>query len=146
MSDESVVSLKSLLVPTKTVEVEYPGMEGFKLNLNFLSREELVKIRKKATKLEYKNRQPVETLNDDLFLQLYVDGCISSWSGLKFSYLEQLAPVDVVGQKPDSCLAYSRENALFLMKSSSNFDSFISEQVTELANFQQPNGAKSATK
>lgn len=145
MSEESV-SLKSLLVPTKTVEVEYPGMEGFKLNLCFLSREELVKIRKKATKLEYKNRQPVETLNDDLFLQLYVDGCIKSWSGLKFSYLEQLAPVDVSAQKPEDCLSYSRENALFLMKSSSNFDSFISEQVTELANFQQPNGAKSATK
>lgn len=143
MSD---ISLKSLLVPTKEVEVEYPGMENFKLQLSFLSREELMKIRKKATKIEYKNRQPVESLNDDLFLQLYVDSCIKGWTGLKFSYLEQLAPVDVSGQKPDDTLGYSRENALYLMKASANFDSFISETVTELANFQQPSGTKSATK
>jgi hypothetical protein len=142
----SEISLKSLLVPTKEVEVEYPGMQDFKLKLSFLSREELMKIRKKATKLEYKNRQPVESLNDDLFLQLYVDSCIRGWEGLKFSYLEQLAPVDVSGQKPDDCLGYSRENALYLMKASSNFDSFVSETVTELSNFQHPNGTKSTAK
>lgn len=142
----SEVSLKSLLVPTKEVEIEYPGMEGFKLNLCFLSREELTKIRKKASKTEYKNRVPVETLNDELFLQLYVDASIKGWTGLKFSYLEQLAPVDVSGQKPDDTLGYSRENALYLMKASANFDSFVSEMVTELANFQQPNGASSKTK
>lgn len=143
---ESTVSLKSLLVPSKEVEVEFPGFEGFKLQLCFLSREELVKIKKKATKIEYKNRIPTETLNDELFLQLYVDGCIKGWEGLKFSYLEQLAPVDVSDQKADDCLGYSRDNALSLMKQSSNFDSFISETVTELANFQKPNGAKSVAK
>ncbi len=143
MSD---ISLKSLLVPTKEVEVEYPGYEGFKLKLAFLSREELMKIRKKATKIEYKNRQPVETLNDDLFLQLYVDACIKGWEGLKFTFLEQLAPVDVSAQKADDTLGYSRENALYLMKASANFDSFISETVTELSNFQQPSGPKSAAK
>jgi hypothetical protein len=140
------VSLKSLLVPTKSVEVEFPGMEGFKLQLSFLSREELTKIRKKATKVEYKNRQPVETLNDELFLQLYVDACVKGWDGLKFSFLEKLAPVDVSGQKLDDCLGYSRENALYLMKASADFDSFVSETVTELSNFQQPNGAKSESK
>jgi hypothetical protein len=140
MSD--VLSLKSILVSTKEVEVEYPGMEGFVLSLSFLSREELGKIRKKATKTEFKNRQPVETLNDELFLQLYVDSCIKGWKGLKFEYLEQLAPVDVSGQKPDDFLGYSRENALYLMKASANFDTFVSEHVTELANFQKPNGAK----
>jgi hypothetical protein len=143
---ESTVSLKSLLVPTKEVSVEFPGFEGFKLELCFLSREELVKIRKKASKIEYKNRQPVETLNDDLFLSMYVDGCIKGWEGLKFSYLEQLAPVDITGQNPEDCLAYNRENALFLMRASANFDSYISETVTELSNFQKPNGPKSADK
>jgi len=140
MSD--VLSLKSILVSTKEVEVEYPGMEGFVLNLSFLSREELGKIRKKATKTEFKNRQPVETLNDELFLQLYVDSCIKGWKGLKFEYLEQLAPVNISDQKSDDFLGYSRENALYLMKASANFDTFVSETVTELANFQKPSGAK----
>jgi hypothetical protein len=136
------LSLKSLLVPSKTVEVDFPGFIGFKVKLSFLSRETLVSIRKKATKTTFKNRQPVEELNDDLFLQLYVQASIKGWSGFKLAYLEQLAPVDLDGQDLDSELGYSEDNALFLMKNSSNFDAWVSEQVTELGNFQSNNAKK----
>ena len=129
------LSLKNLLVPSKTVEVDYPGLNGFKVNVVFLSRETLVGIRKKATKTTYKNRQPVEELDDKLFLQLYVNACIKGWKGLKLSYLEQLAPVDLSGQDLESELPWDQDNALFLMQSSANFDAFISETVTELSNF-----------
>ena len=131
------LSLKSLLVPSKQIEIEFPGFTGFKVQLNFLSRETLVGIRKKATKITFKNRQPTEELNDDLFLQLYVAACIKGWTGFKLSYLEQLAPVDLKGQDMEAELDYSEENALFLMKSSTNFDSWVSEQVIELGNFQK---------
>ena len=136
------LSLKSLLVPSKQVEVEFPGFAGFKVSLNFLSRETLVNIRKKATKITFKNRQPTEELNDDVFLQLYVAAAIKGWSGFKLTYLEQLAPVDLKGQDMTAELDFSEENALFLMKSSSNFDSWISEQVTELGNFQKNSDTK----
>lgn len=132
----SNISLKTLLVPSKTVEIEYPGLLGFKVSVTFLSRETLVAIRKKATKTSFKNRQPVEELNDELFLQLYVKESVKGWSGLKLAYLEQLAPVDLTGQDPEAELEYSEENALFLMKNSANFDAFISETVTDLGNFQ----------
>jgi len=131
----AALSLKSLLVPSKTVEVDYPGFNGFKINVVFLSRETLVGIRKKATKTVFKNRQPLEELDDKLFLQLYVNACIKGWSGFKLSYLEQLAPVDLTGQDLDSDLPYDQDNALFLMQASANFDAFISETVTELSNF-----------
>ena len=136
------ISLKTLLVPSKTVEIEYPGLMGFKVKVSFLSRETLVGIRKKATKTAFKNRQPVEELNDDLFLQLYVQASVKGWSGLKLSYLEQLAPVDLSGQDPEAELEFNDENALFLMKNSANFDAFISETVTELGNFQSSSGKK----
>jgi hypothetical protein len=129
------LSLKTLLVPSKALEVEYPGMPDFKINLAFLSRETLQNIRKKATKTTFKNRQPVEELNDDLFLELYVKASIKGWSGLKLKYLEQLVPVDLTGQDPKAELEYNEENALYLMKNSTNFDSFVSEQVTDLGNF-----------
>jgi hypothetical protein len=129
------LSLKNLLVPSKTVEIDYPGLNGFKVNVVFLSRETLVGIRKKATKTTYKNRQPVEELDDKLFLQLYTNACIKGWKGLKLSYLEQLAPVDLSGQDSESELQWDQDNALFLMQSSANFDAFISETVTELSNF-----------
>lgn len=131
-----------MLVPSKEVTVEYPGMPGFNIKVSFLSRETLQNIRKKATKTTFKNRQPVEELNDDLFLELYVKGSIKGWTGLKMSYLEQLAPVDVSDQDPNSELEYTEENALYLMKSSVNFDSFISEQVTDLGNFSRSNTSK----
>lgn len=131
----TTLSLKSLLVPSKDLEVEYPGMPDFKIQLSFLSRETLQSIRKKATRTTFKNRQPVDELNDELFLELYVKAAVKGWSGLKLSYLELLAPVDVKGANLDAELEYSEENALFLMKSSTNFDSFVSDQVTDLANF-----------
>ena len=128
------VSLKTLLVPSKEIDVEYPGMPGFVVSVSFLSRETLQNIRKKATKTSFKNRQPVEELNDDLFLELYVKASVKGWKGLQVRYLEQLAPVDVAGMKEDDELEFSEENALYLMKASSNFDAFISEQVTDLSN------------
>lgn len=137
-----VSSLKSLLVPSKAVEVEYPGMPGFKIDVVFLARETLVSIRKKATKTSFKNRQPVEELNDTLFLQLYVNACIKGWSGLTLSYLDQLAPVDLTGQNPEAELEYNQDNALFLMQNSANFDGFISDTVTDLANFTKVSTAK----
>lgn len=138
MSEVSTLSLKSLLVPSKAVTVEYPGYEDFKVNVAFLSRETLINIRKKSTKATFKNRQASEDLDDKLFLQLYVKAAVKGWSGLKLSTLEQLAPVDLDGQNPEDTLPYTEENALFLMQNSANFDAFISETVTDLANFSKP--------
>jgi len=137
-----VSSLKSLLVPSKAVEVEYPGMPGLMIDVVFLARETLVNIRKKATKTTFKNRQPVEELDDKLFLQLYVNACIKGWKGLTLAYLEQLAPVDLTGQDPTAELEYNQDNALFLMQNSANFDGFISDTVTELSNFTKASTSK----
>ena len=136
------ISLKALLVPSKTVDIDYPGLPGFTVTVSFLSRETLIGVRKKATKTTFKNRQPVEELNDEIFLQLYVKEAVRSWTGLKLSILEQLAPVDLTGQDSEAELEFNDENALFLMKNSSAFDAFISETVTDLGNFQKSSTQK----
>ena len=132
---DNTISLKSLLVPSKEVESEYPGMPGFKVKLTFLSRETLVSIRKKSTKTVFKNRQPVEELDDELFLKLYVAATVKGWSGFKYAYLEKLAPVDVSGKDSETLLEYSEDNDLAIMKSSTDFDGFVSEVVSDLGNF-----------
>lgn len=129
------ITLNSLLVPSKEVEAEYPGMPGLKVTLTFLSRETLISIRKKSTKTTFKNRQPVEELDDELFLKLYVSATVKGWSGFKMSYLERIAPVDVSKQDPEALLEYSEENALAIMKNSTDFDSFVSDIVADLGNF-----------
>lgn len=138
----SNISLKSLLVPSKTVEVEFPGFQGFKVNLSFLSRETLLNIRKKSTKTVFKNRQATEDFDEDTFLQLYTQSAIKGWSGLKLKYVDQLAPVDLSGLDLEDELAFTEENALYLMKNSANFDAFITEQVSDLANFSKSSSAQ----
>lgn len=129
------ISLKSLLVPSKTVEVEYPGFPDFKITIGYMSRETLISLRKKSTKNTFKGKSVQDEFNEDLFLELYVDAAIKGWKGLKFSYVDLLVPVDVSDFDPQDELGYSKDNALMLMKNSSQFDNFISEQVNDLANF-----------
>lgn len=129
------VSLKSILAPNKKVTTEFPGMPGFEIQLSFLSRETILSIRKKATKTTFKGRATHEEFDDELFLKLYTEQTVLGWSGLKFSYLEQLAPVDVTGLDPEDCLEFTAENAVYLVKNSSVFDNFVSEQVADLGNF-----------
>lgn len=129
------INLKSLLVPTKETSVEYPGMPGFIVDLAFLSRESLQKIRKQATKTVYKNRQAVDELDDDVFLELYVKATIKGWKGLQLKFLQELAPVDIGDTDPAIELPFTDEEALGLMRASVNFDNFISETATVLGNF-----------
>lgn len=136
--------LKSLMVSAKSTLVDFPGFPGFQVELNFLSREELIKIRKDATKVSFKNRQPQETLDEDLFMQLYCDSVIKGWKGLKFKYLEQLLLVDTSSiSNLDEELVYSKEDAIELMKGSSVFDSFVTDTLSDLANFQKPSSENS---
>lgn len=129
------LSLKNILVPSKAIDVEYPGMPGFKVSVAYLSREVLLKIRKNTTKSVFKGRQVVEEPNDEAFLEQYVEAAIKGWSGFKLRYVEQLVPVDISAQDKDEELEYSKENALMLMKNSSDFDNYITSVVSDLGKF-----------
>ena len=143
MSEVST-SLKSLLVPSKSVEVEFPGFEGFKIQLAFLSRDTLVSIRKKSVKTTFNNRtrQATEELDDKLFLKLYTNAAIKGWSGFKYKYLYELAPTDISEADFEKELPYSEENALALMEASSAFDSFVSDTVSDLSAFTKSSTSK----
>ncbi len=132
----TITSLKSLVVSHKEAEFDFPGFPDFKVKVGYLSRDTVQKLRKKATSVTYKNRQPVETVDDELFLKLYSEACVLGWSGLKWEYVQNLVPIDI-SNIPDlnEELEFSPENALDLMKNSVNFDQFISETVTDLGNF-----------
>lgn len=136
MSD-TPISLSSLMTPSKTVTLDFPGYSDFTVDVTYLAREELLKLRKKCltTKFNRKTRQPEEELNEDMFLVEYVKGVIKGWSGLKYRYLEELLLVDVSELDPDDELPFTQENAELLMKNSSDFDTWITEVVGDLENF-----------
>ena len=136
MSD-TPISLASLMTPSKTVTIDFPGYAGMSVDLCYLSREELIKLRKKCvtTKFNKKTRQPEEELDDDKFLLEYCKAVIKGWKGLKYQYLEELLLVDVSALDPNDELKYTKENAELLMKNSSPFDTWVTETVSELENF-----------
>ena len=136
MSD-APISLASLMTPSKTVTIDFPGYAGMTVDLCFLAREELVKLRKKCvtTKFSKKTRQPEEELDEDKFLVEYCKAVIKGWSGLKYQYLEELLLVDVSALDPNDELVHTQENAELLMRNSSDFDSWVTETVSDLENF-----------
>ena len=134
---DNPISLASLMTPSKTVTLEFPGFNDVTVDLCYLAREELLKLRKKCvtTKFSKKTRQPEETLDEEKFLIEYCKAVIKNWSGFKYSYLEELLLVDVSAFDPDDTLTFTRDNAEALMRNSNIFDTWVTETVSELENF-----------
>ncbi len=131
------MDLKSLLVDSKTTWVEFPGLDGFEVELANLSRKELVNLRKKCTQSKFnrKTRDFEETLDDEKFVKEFSEATVKSWKGLKLSYLEDLILVDLKGQNLEDEMEYTLENALVLVENSSEFDNWLNEVVFDLENF-----------
>jgi hypothetical protein len=131
------VSLASLMTPSKTVEIDFPGYDGFSVSLCYLAREELLKLRKicLTTKFNKKTHQPEEELNDEKFLKEYCKAVIKGWKGLKFSYLEEFLLVDISEYKKSDVLPHTQDNAELLMKNSGSFDTWVTDTIGDLENF-----------
>ena len=131
------VSLASLMTPMKTVSIDFPDMDGFTVDLCYLAREELLKLRGKCLKQKFnKNTRAFEeTRDEDTFLIEYVSAVIKGWTGLKYDYLRQLILIDTNGLDLEAELPFTQENAELLMKNSSDFDTWVTESVGDLENF-----------
>jgi len=142
------MELKSLLVDSKTTWVEFPGLDGFEVELANLSRKELLNLRKQCTESKFNRKARIfeETLNDEKFVSEFSKATVKGWKGLKLGYLEDLILVDISKQNPDDIMPYSEENAQILVENSSEFDNWLNEVVFDLENFrskqQKPNTGK----
>lgn len=136
MSD-TPISLASLMTASKTVSIDFPGYQGMQVDLCYLAREELVKLRKRclSTKFNKKTHQPEEELDEEKFVVEYTKAVIKGWTGLKYRYLEEFLLVELGDLDPDDELAYTQENAELLMKNGSSFDTWVTETVGDLENF-----------
>lgn len=131
------ISLASLITPSKTVKIDFDGYPDFSVELTYLGREELIKLRKRCvtTKFNKKTHQPEDNLDEERFLSEYCKAVIKNWSGLKYSYLEEFLLVDISSLNADDELPFSQENAELLMKNSNTFDTWVTDTVGDLENF-----------
>jgi len=131
------MDLKKLMVDTKAVWVDFPGLPGFEVEVANLSRKELNGLRKKctSTKFDRKTRQAIETLDEEKFIVEFTHGVVKNWKGLTYEHLETLLLVDIEGQDPKKELEYTEDNAETLVSSSTEFDTWLNEVVFDLDNF-----------
>jgi hypothetical protein len=131
------MDLKSLLVDSKTTWAEFPGLDGFEVELANLSRKELVNLRKKCTtnKFNRKTRAFEESLDDERFVKEFTEATVKGWKGFKLKYLEDLLLVDLKNNDENAELDFSLENAQQLVENSSEFDNWLNEVVFDLENF-----------
>lgn len=131
------MNLKNLMVETKSAWVNYPGLEGFEVEVTNLGREKLIALRKNCleTRFDRKTRVPIEELNEKKFVTEFTNNTIKGWKGLKFKYLEELMIVDISSFNPEDELEFTPENAALLVGNSTYFDSWLNEVVFDLDNF-----------
>ncbi len=144
------MDLKNLLVDSKTAWVEFPGLEGFEVELANLSRKELVALRKRCVtnKFDRKTRAFNEELDETKFVKEFTEATVKGWKGLKLGMLEDLILVDLKGQDAETEMPYNQENAQVLVDNSAEFDNWLNEVVFDLENFrsQEPEKVTPKTK
>ena len=131
------MDLKDLVVDCKTAWVDFPGLDGFTVEVANLSRKELINLRKRCTitKFNRKTRQPEETLDDEKFIKEFTKAIVKNWKGLTLENLQNLILIDTEGKDMQEELPYTEENAQVLVNSSSEFDQWLNEVSFDISNF-----------
>ena len=131
------MDLANILVKSKTVDIEYPGMPGFIVSLAYLTRDEIMSLKDKCTsqKFNRKSHKPEEETDNDLFQELYIKAVVKDWIGLKGRYILKMLPVDPSTVEEDGDVDYSESSAKILMLNCSNFDSWVSDMLEDVSNF-----------
>lgn len=129
--------LKSLMVDSKSAWVEYPGLDGFEVEVATLARQELIRLRKSCMhqKFNRETRQKEDELDEKKFIERFTKATIKGWKGLKYKYLEQLIPVDISQVNANEEMPYTHDDAVLLVSNSGDFDTWLNEVVFDLDNF-----------
>lgn len=131
--------LQSLKINKKEITVPFSRFKDFKLRMKYVTREELASIRERSTTINYNrvSRAKEETVNTDTFMDIYLKEAVVGWSGLTYEILSKLVPIETDGLNMSAEIAYTHEDAMWLVKNSSEFDAFISDTMSQVDLFSQ---------
>ena len=129
--------IKNKIVKESSTWVEFPDIDGFEISLQYLTRDDLMKIRNASLtyKFNKRTRQREEEIDNEKFLESYAQKAIRDWKGLKMKHLPILLPVDISGDDPDEEVEYSEEDAIELLKNSTIFDQFVTDTMNDFEQF-----------
>lgn len=127
------------MVNEKVSTVEFPDIDGFTVDVCYVGRDRMMKIRNQALvyKFNKRTRQREEEVDNDKFLEAYAEAVIKGWNGLTVKKLGNLIPVDLSKMDPSEAVPYSADDALVLLKNSTLFDQFITDTLNDFENFER---------
>ena len=129
--------IKNLIAKETTSWVEFPDIDGFEVELVYLNREDLMKIRNRSLTFKFnkRTRQREEEIDNDKFLEAYSEKAIKGWKGLKAKHLPDLLPVDISNMDSEELIEYNEDEALELLKNSTVFDQFVTDCMNDYDQF-----------
>tara|TARA_Y100001951_G_C11296685_1_gene276210 strand:- start:5599 stop:6012 length:414 start_codon:yes stop_codon:yes gene_type:complete len=137
-----MVNVKSLISDKLEAWVPVRGYGGLKIKVGYISRPISKKIREDSTEKSWdpKLGTMVETLNEDKFIDLFVEHAIKDWSGMTVAVLARLVPVDASAiEDKDQSIPYSHDDAVSIVKESTVLDEWLNQTVMNLESFRNRN-------
>lgn len=131
-----MINLKDIALDTKETIVEFPGFDGFKITLAYVSRQTSKSILEQSEKKVFKNGMHVDNKRDDeVFADLYTSAAIKGWTGLTLEHVSHLMLIDIGARDPKEEVPYSPDNAKMLFTNSAVFSAFVDRSVFEIETF-----------
>jgi len=129
------LNLKNLVPGNKEVNMDYPGMDGFVVKLNYIPQTQVRKMLKKCTTTSFNSKRKLtESLDDELFSKTFAKSAIKGWEGLTVEYIKELMVVEI--EVPDETeVPFNSDNLEGLIENSSEFSTWITEVISDVSNF-----------
>jgi hypothetical protein len=114
------------------------GFPGFEVKLLFLSKAEMQKLQKAATKVSFVKNQKTEEMDWEIFLKAFSKNCVLDWKGFTLEHAANMLPI-VVPKNTDMTqeIEFSDEEAYYLLKNSTIFEAWLNNNVLEINSFRR---------
>ena len=119
----------------KTLWVTY--LDDFSVNIRYLPRRELAKISEGSTEITWdkKTHTRIDKVNTDRFYSRFVEKAILGWRGLTLKTLAKIVPIKLGDSDPASEVVFTKENAIELLRSAYDLDSFLQDAILDVQRF-----------
>lgn len=129
-----MINLKDIVLETKQIETTYPGMDHFKIKLNYIPRAKTREMMDASMKTEWVNGMAIQVKDEDKLLQVFVETAIAGWQGLTLADVEKLLLIEADAD-PSTPVDFSVDNAMMLVRNSASFDTWVNSMVYNLDTF-----------
>lgn len=129
------MDLKTVVDEKAKVTGWFEFIEGFEVELSYMSRPALQEINRKCTRTTYKKHQPMEEADSNL-LNKEIAKYILNWRGLDKAVLERMFTLKE-GAVMNGDVPCTSESKTFLLEKAYGFDDFIIRSLTELEGYRR---------